>query len=193
MVDSAVVLVDYDNVKLIRVERTAGDVGNNLAELVPAAVGEAKKVLGDIGEIVFRVYGGWIDEKGIHSFKAQWLLTALSWYRGRSSGTIVKPSLVTALACRTTDTLLGTVRHSSAGYQQKMVDTMMVADAIHYTRDESLPIVLFSDDDDLLPGALASSVMAPRVPFHWLRRRKVGSALNDAVLKRARVTIGSVP
>jgi hypothetical protein len=55
MVDAAVVLVDYDNVKLIRIERTAGDVGNNLADVVPAAVVEAKRVLGDIGEIVFRV------------------------------------------------------------------------------------------------------------------------------------------
>ena len=62
-----------------------------------------------------------------------------------------------------------------AGYQQKMVDTMMVVDAIHYARDEAVPTLLFSDDEDLLPAALAVSAMAPGVPFHWLRRRKVGS------------------
>jgi hypothetical protein len=192
MADSAVILVDYDNVRLIRDERTAGDVANNLADVVPASVAEAKRTFGDTKEIVFRLYGGWIDEKGLHSHKAQWLTTALAWYRGRMSGVIVKPSLVTALACRTMDTLLGTVRNSRAGYQQKMVDTMMVVDAIHYARDEAVPTLLFSDDEDLLPAALAVSAMAPGVPFHWLRRRKVGSALNDGLLKRAKVTIGSV-
>ena len=43
MADSAVILVDYDNVKLIRDERTAGDVANNLADVVPASVVEAKR------------------------------------------------------------------------------------------------------------------------------------------------------
>ena len=73
MADSAVILVDYDNVKLIRDERTAGDVANNLADVVPASVVEAKRAFGDITEIAFRLYGGWVDEKGVHSYKAQWL------------------------------------------------------------------------------------------------------------------------
>lgn len=190
MADSAVILVDYDNVRLVRDERTAGDVANNLADVVPLAVAEAARVFG-VKEAAFRVYGGWIDERGVHSYKAQWLVTGLAWYRGRQSGTIVKPLLVTTLACRSMDTLLGTVRRSNAGHQQKMVDSMIVVDAIHYCRDEGLPVMLFSDDEDLLPAALAAASMAPRTPFHWLRRRDVGSALNDALLKRAKISIGS--
>lgn len=191
MPDSAVILVDYDNVRLIREERTAGDVASNLADVLPLAVAEAARVFG-AKEIAFRLYGGWIDERGVHSYKAQWLLTGLAWYRGRHSGAIVKPSLVTALACRSMDTLLGTVRRSQAGqHHQKMVDSMIIVDAIHYCRDEGLPIMLFSDDEDLLPAALAAASMAPQAPFHWLRRRDVGSALNDALLKRAKISIGS--
>src|SRR6266545_2552084 len=98
MVDAAVILVDYDNVRLIRDERTAGDVANNLADVVPASVIETIQTFGSVKEVTFRLYGGWIDEKGVQSLKAQWLLTALAWYRGRLSGTIVKPSMVTSLA-----------------------------------------------------------------------------------------------
>src|SRR5687768_5127705 len=38
MPESAVILVDYDNVRLIREERTAGDVASNLADVVPLSV-----------------------------------------------------------------------------------------------------------------------------------------------------------
>lgn len=190
MPDFAVILVDYDNVRTIRDERTAGDVANNLSDVVPLSVAQAARIFG-AKEVAFRLYGGWIDDKGVHSRKAQWLRTGLSWYRGRHSGAIVKPSLVTSLACRSMDTLLGTVRRSPMGLQQKMVDSMMVVDAIHYCRDECLPIMVFSDDEDLLPAALAVASMAPGTPFHWLRRRNVGSALNDALLRRAKVSLGS--
>lgn len=191
MADSAVILVDYDNVKSIQDERTAGDVANNLADVVPLSIAEATRVFG-VKEVVFRAYGGWVDERGVHSYKAQWLLTGLAWYRGRHSGAIVKPSLVTALACRSMDTLLGTVRRAGPRYQQKMVDAMIVVDAIHYARDEGAPVMVFSDDEDLLPAALATASMAPLTPFHWLRRRGIGSALNDVLLKRAKISVGSV-
>jgi hypothetical protein len=190
MPESAVILVDYDNVRPTREERTAGEVEANLAALIPCTVAEAARVFA-VKELAFRLYGGWIDESGVQSHRAQWLITNLDWYRGRHSGTIVKPCLVTALACRPMDPLLGTVRQCKTGRRQKMVDTMIVVDAIHFCRDEGLPIMLFSDDDDLLPAALGAASMAPKVQFHWLRRRPVGSALNDAMLTRAMVSLGS--
>lgn len=74
-------------------DRADGD--SIYAHTVRCAVDEVKRAFGDVAEVAFRVYGGWIDERGVHSSKAQWLLTGLAWYRGRFSGTIVKPSLVT--------------------------------------------------------------------------------------------------
>jgi hypothetical protein len=192
MADLAVALVDYDNVK-IQEERNAGDVDINLAALVPIIVSEAEKALDQPKELLIRVYGGWIDEQGQHSLRAQWLLVGLGWYRGRSGGTIVKPTLVTSLACRTSDTLIGTVRKSlSGGTRQKMVDNLIAVDAQYLSRDRNLPIVVFSDDDDLVPAALAASSMAAALRLHWLRRRKVGSGMNDALLRRAGITFGSI-
>jgi hypothetical protein len=173
MPELAVALVDYDNVK-IQEDRNAGDVGINLADVVPTVVAEAVRALDQPKELLIRIYGGWIDEQGQHSRRAQWLLVGLGWYRGRSGRTIVKPTLVTSLACRTSDTLIGTVRQTSTGPRQKMVDNIIAVDAQYFARDRSLPVVIFSDDDDLVPAALATSSMAAALHFHWLRRRKAG-------------------
>ncbi len=185
----AVALVDYDNVKPGE-DRNVGDVVSNLADVVPKVVLEAHGAFEQPKELLVRVYGGWVDERGQHSRRAQWLLTGLPWYRGRSGSTIVKPTLVTCLACRNADILIGTVRYSSAGLRQKMVDNMITVDALHFVRDCDFPVLLFSDDDDLVPAALAAKpASASRI--HWLRRRKAGSGMNDALLRRAGVTLGS--
>jgi len=190
MPELAVALVDYDNVK-IQEDRNAGDVGINLSDLVPTVVSEAARALDHPKELLVRFYGGWIDEQAQHSRRAQWLLVGLSWYRGRSGPTIVKPTLVTSLACRTSDTLIGTVRQTPTGLRQKMVDNIIAVDAQYFARDRGLPVVVFSDDDDLVPAALAAGSIAGSVRFHWLRRRKVGSGLNDVLLRRAGITFGS--
>jgi hypothetical protein len=190
MPELAVALVDYDNVK-IQDDRNAGDVGINLADLVPLVVSEAGRALDHPKELLIRVYGGWIDEQGQHSRRAQWLLVGLGWYRGRSGPTIVKPTLVTSLACRNSDTLIGTVRQTPTGLRQKMVDNIIAVDAQYFACDRRLPVVVFSDDDDLVPAALAAGSTAGSIRFHWLRRRKVGSGMNDALLRRAGITLGS--
>jgi hypothetical protein len=149
MTASAVVLVDYDNVRT-KDERTAGDVVLNLGDLIPPIVAEAERSLDQPQELAVRIYGGWVNERAQQSRRAQWLLTALPWYCGRRGRAIVKPSLVTSLACRTSDVLVGTVRGSEAGVRQKMVDAMLGFDALHFAREQSLPVLIVSDDDDLV-------------------------------------------
>jgi hypothetical protein len=188
MPELAVALVDYDNVKT-KQDRSAGDVGVNLADLLPALINETANLPERPKELLVRVYGGWIDERGRQSQRAQWLLAGLAWYRGRRGPTIIKPSLVTALACRTSDTLVGTIRQTPTGFRQKMVDILIAIDAIYFARDCGHAVVIFSDDDDLVPAALAASSMVRPLHFHWLRRRTAGSAMNDVLLQRAGVTI----
>ena len=190
MAELAVALVDYDNVK-IREDRNAGDVELNLGALVPTIVSEAGRALDQPGELLLRLYGGWIDEQGQHTPRAQWLLVGLSWYRGRSGPTLVKPTLVTSLACSNSATLIGTVRRTPKGLRQKMVDNIIAVDAQFFARDRGLPVVVFSDDDDLVPAALAARSTAGLLRFHWLRRRKLDSGMNDALLRRAGITFGS--
>ncbi len=190
MTDLAIALVDYDNVRT-KDERTPGDVVMNLGEIIPPIVAEAERSLAQPRELVVRVYGGWVNERGHQSRRAQWLLTALAWYRGRRGNAIVKPSLVTALACRSSDVLLGTVRESETGVRQKMVDAMLGLDALHFARDQSLPVLIVSDDDDLVPAALSARSLSTSCRVHWLRRRRPDSALNDSLLGRAGVTFGS--
>lgn len=192
MRETAIALVDYDNVKLQQ-DKNPGDVSMNLADLVPVVVSEARKALDQPRELLLRVYGGWIDEHGLQTTRAQWLLVGLSCFRGRTGPTIVKPMLVTALACRSTDTVVGTVRQTSSGLRQKMVDNMIALDALYFARDHRLPVLLFSDDDDLVPTAIVAGTIVDSVRFHWLRRRNVGSGINDALIRRAGITFGSTP
>jgi hypothetical protein len=191
MAEVGVVLVDYDNVKTTE-EKTAGDVLTNLAELIPAVVSEAERALVEPRELLIRVYGGWINELGHQSRRAQWLLTTLSWHRGRRGRMIVKPALVTSLACCASDILLGTIRETGTGTRQKMVDTMLCIDALYYTQGCGLPVLVVSDDDDLVPAALASRALSSGARFHWMRRRQINSGLNDRLLRRAGVTFACI-
>ena len=191
MTPLAIALVDYDNVRS-KEERTAGDVVINLMEIIPFVVAEAERSLAQPRELLVRMYGGWVNERGHQSQRGQWLLTALAWYRGRRGRVIVKPSLVTSLACRASDILLGTVRESGTGVRQKMVDAMLGLDALYFARDHSLPVLIVSDDDDLVPAALSVCSLSQAYRVHWLRRRRPDSGLNDRLLRRAGVSLGSL-
>lgn len=190
MTEPVMVLVDYDNVKS-RDEKNERDVEANLADLLPRVIAETSNEFGRPSELQLRIYGGWVDEHGRRTRRGEWVLVALSWHRGRSGRTIVKPSLITALACRPGDTLVGTARMTEKGIRQKMVDTMIAIDVMHFARDLMSPVVVFSDDDDLVPAFLAAQAAAGRTRVHWLRRRKVGSGMNDTLVRKAGVTLGS--
>lgn len=190
----AVALVDYDNVKATREDRSPGDVLLNLHEIVNTLVLETQRIEPMLGELLVRVYGGWVDEAGRFSSLAEWVLGALPSCRGRFRRVVVKPTLATALACRSDEPIVGTYRANlppSGRRGQKMVDHLLALDAVFFAASQALPVILFSDDDDFVPAALAVPTMARDCRLHWLRRRTPGEGLNDASVGRAGVTFGS--
>lgn len=190
MTDPVLALIDYDNVRT-RDEHNMRDVESNLLEIVPTVVAEARREFHSPRELLMRVYGGWVDEQSQHTRRGEWVLVGLTWYRGRSGSTIVKPALATSLACRTRDMLVGTARQTPKGPRQKMVDNMLAVDVRHFGRDIGAQVMVYSDDDDLVPGLLSTTAHDHPVRVHWLRQRKVGSGMNDHLLRRAGITIAS--
>lgn len=130
-----------------------------------------------------------MDTMGKYSHIAQWLLAELSWYRGRWNGTIVKPSLVTAPACTSVRSLIGTIRDCKGGRRQKMVDTLLSVDAQYFAREQRLSILIASDDDDLVPVALAARSLDNPPLVCLARKRLVGQALNDSALTHSGVKL----
>ena len=61
-----------------------------------------------------------------------------------------------------------------------MVDTLIVADLITLIHRFACPVLLLSDDEDMLPGLVA--VRSARRQVAILRNRPLGDAMNDHVL-----------
>jgi hypothetical protein len=190
MADPVLALIDYDNVRA-RDELNERDVESNLLQIVSTVVAEAAREFHRPRELLLRVYGGWVDEQAQRTRRGQWVLVGLTWYRGRSGPTIVKPTLVMSLACRPRDILVGTARQTPKGLRQKMVDSMVAIDVRHFARNAGAQIIVYSDDDDLVPGLLSATTYDHTVRVHWLRHRKVGSGMNDHLLRRAGITVAS--
>lgn len=79
--------------------------------------------------------------------------------------------------------LRGTVRRRerTGTNVQKMVDGMLACDALYAATHPRTRVGIVADDDDLLPSALSSHVRHPQAVV-WMRRRKVGTGLNDPAL-----------
>lgn len=184
----AVALVDYDNVKVLP-DNTKGNVVENLSELVPRLVAAARAMNAAVAELTVRLYGGWRDERGQYSRNAEWTLAALSWYRGRHTGVIVKPSLAMSIAAVSHIPITGTLRGWPKDPRQKMVDCMIAVDALEFARQPLFSVLLASDDDDLVPAALAAAATRAR-SLVWLRKRREGQGVNDRLLTRAGVQFG---
>jgi hypothetical protein len=186
MSDLAIVLVDYDNVRL-RVDRNPLDANFNAAMLTMDIIWKIRQTLARPREYHIRLYGGWIDELGQLTSLGQWLLVASSALRGRKHGVLVKPQVATSVAIRATEILIGTTRKDTVKARQKMVDCMIAVDLLHYSRSET--VVVVSDDDDLVPAVFAATV---RCAGHvvWLRHRHAGWGLNDSLLTAAGVRFG---
>ena len=137
----------------------------------------------DASELDLRLYGGWLNEQGRPSRHASWLHGLLPSLRGRRNGLIVRPALATSMIQFPGVPLRGTVRHRerTGTYEQKMVDGMLACDALYAATQARIRVGIVADDDDLLPSALSSHVRHPQAVV-WMRRRRVGSGLNDAAL-----------
>jgi hypothetical protein len=62
-----------------------------------------------------------------------------------------------------------------------MVDTLMVADTAVLVFRYSCPVLLMSDDEDLLPGAIVAAMSGRRTAIS--REKRYGDGLNDALFK----------
>ena len=90
--------------------------------------------------------------------------------------------------------LRGTIRLQSRRRRQKMVDGMLGFDALHFASNAAPPLGglgIVSDDDDMIP-ALLTVHDASATSTIWLRKRAVGSGLNDSALERHGVSIHSL-
>ena len=174
-------LVDYDN--LCPDARSEPEVEICTADLLDLLAGASRAVFPGLSELDVRLYGGWIDEHGVHSESARWLLPLLPALRGRRQGLIVRPTLAITMLQFPGVELRGTVRlQGTKRRRQKMVDGMLGCDAVFAATLGQSPVGIVSDDDDLLPAPLSAHA-ADRADAVLMRRRAPGQGLNDRSAK----------
>ena len=185
---SLVALIDYDNAKPSGSEVGRIQVESNLVSIVDRIcqlLGEWQP--GIFAEVACMFYGGWIDENGRFSQRGNWALQSLSTTRGIFHGIRVNPSLKLCPEKISSTRLVGTVRRQKGALVQKMVDTMLSLDAIHFA-SISDSLIIASDDDDILPSALVASA-ASRCRVNLVRSRALGEGMNDGAVSSHGVRI----
>lgn len=182
-------LIDYDNVKT-GPDRTATETALNLGTMVNSISNRARAILPSAAELVLRFYGGWTYKDGTRTQLGQQLVQELARCRGRRNGVVLRPSLAVSVAAQPGYELRGTYRADQEN-GQKMVDSMIVVDALYFARIEQSAVAIWSDDDDLVPAVLAgASLKSKRSHLILFRReRDVGDAVNDAFLQTCMLTI----
>ena len=179
-------LVDYDN--LCPSIRSEHEVEIRTAELLDLLARASQAAFPGLRELDVRLYGGWIDEQGVHSPSALWLLPLLPVLRGRRQGLLLRPTLAMTMLQFSDIELRGTVRLQAKPRRQKMVDGMLGCDAVFAATLGQSRVGIASDDDDLLPAALSAHAAAP-AGAAWMRRRAAGEGLNDRALSDCGVRI----
>ena len=179
-------LVDYDNLcPRIRFEH---EVEIRTAELLDLIARASQAAFPGLRELDVRLYGGWIDEQGVHSPSALLLLPLLPALRGRRQGLLLRPTLAITMLQFSDIELRGTVRLQAKPRRQKMVDAMLGHDAVFAATLGQSRVGIVSDDDDLLPAALSVHAADP-AGAAWMRRRAAGEGLNDRALSDCGVRI----
>lgn len=186
---SAIVLVDYSNVRpSTRAERDADEVRVSLDAIGEQVADCLSGSLPQIREAEVWLYDGWLFKGGNETPCLGWVRANLSMLRGLRRGIRLIPSIRTGVASAPSTRLLGTLRKKS----QKMVDTMLAVDYLYLaTRCVGRPVVVASDDDDMLPAVLqvAQSLPMPEVGWLLLRHRPLGECINDDLLDAAGVSV----
>ncbi len=182
-------LVDYDN--LCPGNRSELEAEASTTALLESLARATQRAFPGLGELDVRLYGGWLDELGVPSPSARWLLTLLPALRGRRQGLIVRPTLAMTMFQFPNLALRGTVRLHVKRRRQKMVDGMLGCDAVFAVGVAESKVGIVSDDDDLLPAALSAYATNPSGAA-WIRRRAAGAGVNDRVLRVRGVRIHSL-
>ena len=179
-------LVDYDN--LCPGNRSELEVETSTATLIESLARASQTAFPGLGELDVRLYGGWLDEQGVPSPSARWLLPLLPALRGRRQGLIVRPTLAMTMLQFPDVALRGTLRLQVKRRRQKMVDGMLGCDAVFAVGLAESKVGIVSDDDDLLPAALSAHAANPS-DAAWIRRRAAGAGVNDRALRARGVRI----
>ncbi len=187
-----IAFVDFDNVQA-RAPQSSKDVEFIVEELLDKIVDIAIRTEPRISEIVVRFYGGWVDERGNFSNRALWALATLPNVRGLRQRIRILPDLAVALHSFPDDVLIGTVRYRyrEGRAVQKMVDCLLSVDAIQLASQYPCGVLIVSDDDDLVPCALAIRGSST-APCHLIRIRAAGRGLNDNLLQKNGVSLGTL-
>jgi hypothetical protein len=183
-----VALVDFDNVRGDEFRRAtlASEMEVCLDFIVERTAAVVRTCVPTATLCEVRLYGGWVDENGLFSTEGANTLAALGSVRGLRHGLRVIPVVVTSPACRPTAMLVGTVRLLTRPRRQKMVDGLMTVDAMEMGAPDFGAVFIISDDDDLVPCALAKCARS-NGPVFLVRHRAVGHGLNDELLRETGV------
>lgn len=183
-------LIDYDNVRPHR-ESNRLDACLNLEQLIQDLVATLRIVMPGLRELRIRLYGGWLDERGQFSHLANWITPALEDQRGVRDGVRVLPRMALSPLCQPDARLRGTVRLEPRRRRQKMVDGLIIIDAVTLGMQKVERLCVVSDDDDLVPGVLASRILFG-VEASLLRTVNRPLALNDSILTRCGAEVHSL-
>jgi hypothetical protein len=171
-----IVLVDYDNVKPVRRDRTPADADYNVGMIVEAIARIRAYSFPQFKDVRIRLYGGWTDINGVVLEMATWIERAANQVRGRRLGGRLTAELALGLFDSDYGRLKGLYRDGG----QKMVDTLIVSDAVRITLSYEAKVLFVSDDEDMLPGLLACHLHMPQAVIrrsgeddHWHNRSLV--------------------
>lgn len=185
-------LIDYDNARPYRAERSVIDVQANAHAIIDACLGLLCDLGHYRGELHVRLYGGWLTERGEYTPRGEWLLGALPSLRGRRRTWRVLPEIALSIMHYPGTPLVGSYRAARTGSEQKMVDTMLAVDMLFVATSPGGKLVLVTDDDDLVPPTLAARTLTTDLLI-VARRRAAGAGLNDAVCTQCGVAYVRLP
>ncbi len=172
-------------------ERNFQDVELNVATVVNMVVDHVKHTWESVNECRLRFFGGWVLADGRRTQQGHWVAEALRAARGLRNGIRVLPEMAFALCTNPSAELRGTARirreRRSYTLQQKMVDTMITADLLTLPLMLGERIVLYSDDDDVVPGLIACR--PGREVCDLVRKRASETRPNDPHLLALGVTV----
>lgn len=184
-VETVSVLVDWDNLERSFPGRNmAEDVAYSLRERVTELV---TKRFPSATEAEIRCYSGWVTPSGAPTRTAQIVRPKIERLSARLSGRAIRLECVDEMAIQGAPAIFSHLagprecRCPARGevYEQKMVDTLIVADAAALAEYERLAVVVIGDDIDLAPGLVMAGVQRafvtkrPTSPQEviWLRRQ----------------------
>ncbi|MET7417533.1 hypothetical protein [Dactylosporangium sp. NPDC005555] len=188
----AVALVDFDNI--VPGVSDSIDIEDGMRVITRTLRFVIAKHWAEVTELRTRMYGGWLRKSGLETRNATWIAPRLSDFRSTVNGLFIDPEIAYATLWNPRP-IRGTFRFSSDREpddpdraHQKMVDSMIISDVINLAVLD-VPVIIMTDDDDVVPGVMAYRDIAAAGAIMWLRRRPAGASCNDESLRRQGVVI----